>query len=155
SARLRAWAPMQRLDARAAPGRAGQLARGPSLAGDVGGRVPGHLPIMQLTEVGVVKSGRKKDVRTETPVPSEGAPPRGPKRAVWFMEGLLVPKGVGARGRLRVRDWQRRLIEGVLTEPRPRSALWAMPRGNGKSTLAAALGLYGLYMDDEIGASVV
>ena len=102
-----------------------------------------------------MKVGPKADVATERPLPTAERPPRGPERAVWFMELLPVPKGVGARKRLRVRDFQRTLIEGVLTEPRPRSALWAMPRGNGKSTLAAALGLYGLYMDDEIGASVV
>jgi phage terminase large subunit-like protein len=54
-----------------------------------------------------------------------------------------------------VRDWQADLIGGVFEDPRPRQALWALPRGNGKSTLAAALGLYGLYGDGVEGASVI
>jgi phage terminase large subunit-like protein len=56
---------------------------------------------------------------------------------------------------MRVRPWQADLIAGVFDEPRPRLAMWSLPRGNGKSTLAAALGLYGLHDDDVEGASVV
>ena len=39
-------------------------------------------------------------------------------------------------------------------DPTPRTAGWMLPRGQGKSTLVAALGLYDLMMGDE-GASVV
>jgi hypothetical protein len=103
----------------------------------------------------VVKAGPKADV-SHQPVPADGAPPRGAARACWFAERLVAPKGVGARKRLRVRPWQRQVIEGVLDPvPRPRSALWRMPRGNGKSAIAAALGLCGLYLDEVFGASVV
>jgi phage terminase large subunit-like protein len=50
---------------------------------------------------------------------------------------------------MKVEPWQRQLVEGVFSEPRPRAALWSLPRGNGKTTLAAVLGLYGLYVDGE------
>jgi phage terminase large subunit-like protein len=43
----------------------------------------------------------------------------------------------------------------VLDEPRPRQALVSIPAGNGKSTLAAALGLYGLLADGVEGAQVL
>ena len=39
-------------------------------------------------------------------------------------------------------------------DPKPRTAGWMMPRGQGKSTLVAALGLYDLLLGDE-GAAVV
>ena len=40
-------------------------------------------------------------------------------------------------------------------DPRPRVAGWMMPRGQGKSTLVAALGLYDLMLGEEGAASVV
>src|SRR5436190_1619869 len=73
----------------------------------------------------------------------------------WLERWIVTPKGTGALKRFKVRDWQRELIESVFTEPRPRLALWSMPRGNGKSGLASALGLYGLHGDGVEGASVV
>jgi phage terminase large subunit-like protein len=68
---------------------------------------------------------------------------------------VTVPKGTGARHRLKLRPWQREIIHGVLDEPRPRQALVSIPAGNGKSTLAAALGLYGLLADRVEGAQVL
>ena len=45
-----------------------------------------------------------------------------------------------------LRDWQVDLVASVLDPtPRPRSAGWMMPRGQGKSTLVAALGLFELH----------
>lgn len=68
---------------------------------------------------------------------------------------VMVPKGTGARRPLRLRDWQRDLVGSVLDgSPRPRLAGWMLPRGQGKSTLVAALGLYELLEGGE-GASVV
>jgi hypothetical protein len=46
-------------------------------------------------------------------------------------------------------------VHGVLDEPRPRQGLVAIPAGNGKSTLAAALGLFGLLADGVEGARVL
>jgi phage terminase large subunit-like protein len=56
---------------------------------------------------------------------------------------------------MRLRGWQREIVHGVLDEPRPRQALVSIPAGNGKSTLAAALGLYGLLADRTEGAQVL
>lgn len=54
-----------------------------------------------------------------------------------------------------LRQWQRDLVGSVLdADPRPRTAGWMLPRGSGKSTLVAALGLYDLMLGVE-GASVV
>ncbi len=52
-----------------------------------------------------------------------------------------------------LREWQRELIRGAFGEPRPRLALWSLPRGQGKTTLAAALGLNALFSGEE-GARV-
>ena len=83
-------------------------------------------------------------------------PRRGGARATRFIERYVtVPKGTGARRRMKLRPWQRQIIAGVLDEPRPRQALVSIPAGNGKSTLAAALGLYGLLADRVEGAQVL
>jgi phage terminase large subunit-like protein len=83
-------------------------------------------------------------------------PKRGGSRAIAFVERFIrVPKGEGARKRLRLRDWQREIVHGLFDEPRPRQGLVSIPRGNGKTTLAAALGLYGLLGDGVEGAQVV
>ena len=83
-------------------------------------------------------------------------PESGADRVVAFLERfVVVPKGTGARNLIRVRPWQRSLIAGVFDEPRPRLALWSLARGQGKTTLSAALALYGLHADREEGASVV
>ncbi|HSJ21381.1 MAG TPA: terminase large subunit, partial [Nocardioidaceae bacterium] len=56
---------------------------------------------------------------------------------------------------MKLRPWQVDLVGSVLdAEPRPRLAGWMMRRGQGKSTLVAALGLYNLMLGEE-GASVV
>jgi phage terminase large subunit-like protein len=56
---------------------------------------------------------------------------------------------------MKLRPWQREIVRGVLDDPRPRQALVAIPAGNGKSTLAAAIGLYGLLGDGVEGAQVL
>jgi phage terminase large subunit-like protein len=82
-------------------------------------------------------------------------PKRGGSRAIAFAERYLrVPKGKGARRRLQLRPWQRTIVHGLLDEPRPRQGLVSIPRGNGKSTLAACLGLFGLLADGVEGAQV-
>lgn len=73
-----------------------------------------------------------------------------------FCEKFIVtPKGSGALSPMKLRPWQLDLVGSVLdATPRPRTAGWMMPRGQGKSTLVAALGLYDLMLGEE-GASVV
>jgi len=68
---------------------------------------------------------------------------------------IITPKGTGARRPMKPRPWQLDLVGSVLdASPRPRTAGWMLPRGQGKSTLVAALGLYDLFEGEE-GASVV
>ncbi|WP_099025624.1 terminase large subunit domain-containing protein [Mycolicibacterium palauense] len=56
---------------------------------------------------------------------------------------------------LRLRPWQRELLGSVLdSDPVPRVAGWCLPRGQGKSTLVAALGVYELMTGGE-GATVI
>jgi phage terminase large subunit-like protein len=102
-----------------------------------------------------MKPGPKGDP-TAPPLDLRRLPKRGGARAVAFIERYVtVPKGTGARRRLKLRPWQREIIHAVMDEPRPRQALVSIPAGNGKSTLAAALGLYGLLADRVEGAQVL
>lgn len=80
----------------------------------------------------------------------------GAARFAAFCEKFVtVPKGEGARGPLRLRNWQKDLVGSIFDpDPRPRIAGWMLPRGQGKTTLVAALGLYDLMLGEE-GASVV
>jgi phage terminase large subunit-like protein len=86
------------------------------------------------------------------PLDLSGLGRRRATRAVRFMESLHVPKGKGARSRLRLREWQKEIVRKVLA-PGIRTAVVAIPRGNGKSTLAAALGLWAL-VDGPEGAEI-
>lgn len=64
---------------------------------------------------------------------------------------LLVPKGTGAGGPFKLRGWQKNEIVKTFYPPtgkRPRQGVVSMPRGNGKSGLAAVLALYSLLADD-------
>jgi phage terminase large subunit-like protein len=102
-----------------------------------------------------MRAGPKAEI-TAPPLDLSGLPEAGGARVVAFIEGYLrTPKGTGARQPLRLRDWQRDLVAGLFDDPRPRQGLVSIPRGNGKSTLAAALGLYGLFADGVEGAQVL
>jgi phage terminase large subunit-like protein len=81
---------------------------------------------------------------------------RGARRFSAFCRTyVVVPKGTGARRSLRLRPWQVELVGSVLDpDPPPSLAGWMLPRGQGKSALVAALGLYDLMLGAE-GASVV
>jgi phage terminase large subunit-like protein len=102
-----------------------------------------------------MKAGPKGTV-TAPPLDLRRLPRRGGSRAIAFVERYVrTPKGTGARRRMRLRPWQRAIVYGLLDEPRPRQGLVSIPAGNGKSTLAAALGLYGLLGDGVEGAQVL
>jgi phage terminase large subunit-like protein len=102
-----------------------------------------------------VKAG-PKGTPTAPPLDLRRLPKAGGARCIAFCERYItVPKGTGAKHRLKLRPWQKAIVRGVLDEPRPRQALVAIPAGNGKSTLAAAIGLYGLLGDGVEGAQVL
>jgi phage terminase large subunit-like protein len=97
-----------------------------------------------------------KPVVTAAPLDLRRLPKRGGARAISFVEKYVtVPKGEGARRRMRLRPWQQEITCGLFDEPRPRQALVSIPAGNGKSSLAAALGLFGLLADGVEGAQIL
>jgi phage terminase large subunit-like protein len=84
--------------------------------------------------------------------------PRGSEseRFVQFCKRFLkVQHGHGAGKELRIRDWQRGLVASVLdSDPAPRLAGWLIARGNGKTSLLAALSVYKMFTSDT-GGSIV
>jgi len=101
-----------------------------------------------------MKAGPKAAV-DPSPLPWRPRAVGAARFAKWTENYVLTPKGKGARKAMKLRPWQVDLCASVLDgDPRPRLAGWMMPRGQGKSTLVAALGLYDL-MEGGEGASVV
>ena len=66
---------------------------------------------------------------------------------------VVTPKGHGARQAFRPRDWQLDLVRTL--EGDTQIALWVLGRGNGKSTLVAAIALWHVFMSGIEGARVV
>ena len=66
---------------------------------------------------------------------------------------LKVPRGVGARGPLKPREWQLDMCR-PLFEGSEHIHVWVLPRGNGKSGLVAAIALHHLFTFGE-GARVM
>ena len=60
---------------------------------------------------------------------------------------MRIPKGLGALSPVKLRPWQVEIVNGLFDEPRPRQGLVSLPRGNGKTGLAAMLACYGLLAD--------
>ena len=77
--------------------------------------------------------------------------------AAFALEFLKVPKGTGALEPFRLRSWQKDIAKSMFppTGKRPRQGLVSMPRGNGKSGLAAVFALYALLADQVPGAQVL
>ena len=61
-----------------------------------------------------------------------------PATVVEYLQGLRVTQGEGAGDCLELLPWERRFLRGVL-KPTVRTAALSIARGNGKSTLIAAL----------------
>lgn len=77
------------------------------------------------------------------------------QRVIDFAEKFCrISSGKGAGQLIRLRDWQKSLFRDLFRN-RPRRAYIQMPRKNGKSQMAAILGLYGLVADNEPSALVV
>ena len=99
--------------------------------------------------------GPKPEI-TSAPLDLRGLRRSGGARVAGFLKRHVVtPKGAGAGEPFVLRRWQRQIVDALFDEPRPRSGLVSIPRGNGKSTLAAALGLYGLFADGEHSPQVL
>ena len=70
---------------------------------------------------------------------------RAARRERFISEHLITPKGVGAREPFKLRPFQRQIVAGAFA-PGVRTALISLPRGNGKSALAAALSVAELFV---------
>lgn len=70
---------------------------------------------------------------------------RAKRREKFISEYLITPRGVGAMEKFVLRPFQRDIIRGAFA-PGVRTALVAVPRANGKTMLAAALGLAELFV---------
>src|SRR4029453_16188633 len=79
-----------------------------------------------------------------------------PRFAGFCKQYIIVPKGKDALKPLRLRPWQVELVGTVLDpDPPPSLAGWMLPRGQAKSALVAALGLYHPLLGGEGGAPLV
>ena len=83
----------------------------------------------------------------------------GPARAVRFINNLTHTKGDYAGRPFALRPWQERIIRQMFRTRKDgtrqyRTVLLEVPRKNGKTELAAAVALYGLFGDGELGAEV-
>lgn len=101
-----------------------------------------------------MKAGPKAAV-DDSPVPFASRTKGSKRFAAWAAKYIKTPKGTGALKPMKLRPWQIGLVGSVLDAPtQPRTAGWMLPRGQGKSTLMAAWGVYELFMGPE-GANVV
>lgn len=76
-------------------------------------------------------------------------------RAIKFIETYLrSPKGEGHGQPIKLARWQKEGIESMLAKDVD-AAVQSFPRGNGKSTLEAALAVWGVYDDTETGSPQV
>jgi len=81
-------------------------------------------------------------------------------RALKFINLLCHTKGEWAGQPFNLREWQRKPIEqlfGTLNEDgsrQYRTCYWEIPRKNGKSETAAAIALYMLFADGEVGGEI-
>lgn len=102
-----------------------------------------------------MKAGRKAGVNpTPLPFEAEGLPSE--QFARFCREFLVVPKGHGEGDPFVLRSWQTELVASVIDQDkRPRTAGWMLPRGNGKSSLLAALGVWELFCGGEAATVVV
>lgn len=91
-----------------------------------------------------LKAGPKAPV-TLDPLDFSGWPLDRAARRIRFVDTfVVVPKGKGALKPLKLRGWQREIIDGAFADG-VRSALVSLPRANGKTALAAALAVAELF----------
>lgn len=102
-----------------------------------------------------MKAGPKRQISVG-PLYTADLPKSGGERVIAFVQKYLtVPSGKGAGHEFVLERWQQEIVHGLFDDPRPRSGLLSLPRGNGKSTLAAALAIYSLFADKEPSPQVL
>lgn len=94
-----------------------------------------------------MKAGTKAAV-TAAPLDFKGWPTDRAKRRIRFIQTYcIVPKGKGALKPMKLRAWQKEIIQESYA-PGIRTSLVSLPRANGKTALAAALAVAELFCGD-------
>lgn len=101
----------------------------------------------------MVKAG-PKGAREMSPLPWRTRTKGARQFELFCKRYLKVPRGKGAGGPFRVRPWQKELV-GTLLDDGRHLTVWVVPRGNGKSGLAAAVAVHHLFMSGQEGARVI
>lgn len=93
-----------------------------------------------------LKSGTKSRAVAD-PLPTAGLGRRGSPARVcrWIERWCVVPRGFGARKPMKLAKFQRDIVRATFADPSVRSTVVSIARGNGKSGLAAAVALWGLF----------
>lgn len=92
-----------------------------------------------------MKAGPKRQISV-APLDFEHYPDgRAARRQRFIGEYLITPRGVGAKEPFKLRAFQDEIITGAFA-PRIRTAVVSIPRANGKTMLAAALGLAEMFV---------
>ena len=92
-----------------------------------------------------MKAGPKRQISV-APIDFGNYPEgRAARRKQFIGEYLITPRGHGAKEPFRLRDFQNELIDGAYA-PRIRTGVISIPRANGKTMLAAALGLAEMFV---------
>lgn len=78
----------------------------------------------------------------------------GADSLTWFAEEYLtVPRGKGSGGPMHLREWQKDM-SATLYQPETSLAVWVLPRGQGKSGIAAAIALHKAFEPGKLGTRV-
>ena len=80
------------------------------------------------------------------PLPTKGLPKATPERIIrWIERFIIVPKGFGSRKPMKLANFQKQMIREIFSDTVVRSAVASLPRGQGKTSLSAALALFALF----------
>lgn len=104
------------------------------------------------TELGGQKAGPKAQADT-SPLPWNDDV-AGVESLIWFARTYLrVPRGMGAGDPMVIRPWQADM-SATLYDEDTSLAVWVLPRGNGKSGIAAGIALHHLFSPGRIGRRI-
>ncbi|KUI43917.1 terminase large subunit [Mycobacterium sp. IS-1590] len=92
-----------------------------------------------------MKAGPKGQIKAVPLDLSEYPAARAKRREKFVGEFLITPRGHGAGKPFRLRPFQRQIIRGAFA-PSIRTAVVSIPRANGKTMMAAALGLAEMFV---------
>ena len=119
-------------------------------------------PLIDHVRMGTYRPDRHGPLPDNLALTPLGPPtihPRQAARAIAFINALTHTKGPHARQPFNLRPWQTRIVRRLFTQRRDRTrqyrtCLLMLPRKNGKTELAAALAVYFLLHDGEVGGEV-